>query len=90
MACLATSLHFVSGWLLIILQSSSGTASVLLSRARKGCFVYFMDKETEKFFRSRTASNPSFIEIACLSAVLWVVLLSRVAKIFGLPLLGVP
>jgi Uncharacterized conserved protein (DUF2075) len=63
---------------------------VLLSRAMKGCFVYFMDKETEKFFRSRTDSNPSFIEIACLSAVLWVVLLSRIAKIFGLPLLGVP
>jgi hypothetical protein len=30
---------------------------VLLSRARKGCFVYFMDKETEKFFRSRTLKS---------------------------------
>ena len=27
---------------------------VLLSRAMKGCYVYFMDKETENFFRSRT------------------------------------
>ena len=26
----------------------------LLSRAMKGCYVYFMDKETENFFRSRT------------------------------------
>ncbi len=26
---------------------------VLLSRAMKGCYVYFLDKETEKFFRSR-------------------------------------
>ena len=26
---------------------------VLLSRAMKGCFVYFVDKETEKFVRSR-------------------------------------
>ena len=26
---------------------------VLLSRALKGCYVYFVDKETEKFVRSR-------------------------------------
>jgi uncharacterized protein len=26
---------------------------VLLSRAMKGCYVYFMDKETETFVRSR-------------------------------------
>ena len=26
---------------------------VLLSRGMRGCYVYFMDKETEKFFRSR-------------------------------------
>ncbi|MFA6004890.1 MAG: DUF2075 domain-containing protein [Patescibacteria group bacterium] len=29
------------------------TYRVLLSRALKGCYVYFVDKETEKFFRSR-------------------------------------
>jgi len=29
------------------------TYRVLLSRALKGCYVYFCDKETEKFFRSR-------------------------------------
>ena len=29
------------------------TYRVLLSRAMKGCYVYFEDKETEKFFRSR-------------------------------------
>lgn len=29
------------------------TYRVLLSRALKGCYVYFVDKETEKFVRSR-------------------------------------
>lgn len=29
------------------------TYRVLLTRGMKGCYVYFMDKETEKFFRSR-------------------------------------
>ena len=32
---------------------------VLLSRALKGCYVYFLDKETEQFFRTRVALNPS-------------------------------
>jgi DUF2075 family protein len=26
---------------------------VLLTRGMKGCYVYFMDKDTERFFRSR-------------------------------------
>jgi uncharacterized protein len=30
------------------------TYRVLLTRGMKGCFVYFMDKETEQLFRSRT------------------------------------
>ncbi len=30
------------------------TYRVLLSRGMKGCYVHFMDKETERFFRSRT------------------------------------
>ena len=30
------------------------TYRVLLTRGMKGCFVYFLDKETEQFFRSRT------------------------------------
>lgn len=30
------------------------TYRVLLSRGMKGCYVYFVDKETEKFVRSRT------------------------------------
>jgi hypothetical protein len=30
------------------------TYRVLLTRGMKGCYVYFMDRETEKFFRSRT------------------------------------
>jgi DUF2075 family protein len=29
------------------------TYRVLLSRGMKGCYVHFMDKETERFFRSR-------------------------------------
>ena len=29
------------------------TYRVLLSRGMRGCYVYFMDKETENFFRSR-------------------------------------
>jgi DUF2075 family protein len=29
------------------------TYRVLLSRGMKGCYIYFMDKETEKFFRTR-------------------------------------
>lgn len=35
------------------------TYRVLLSRALKGCYVYFMDKETEQFFRTRIAQGPS-------------------------------
>jgi uncharacterized protein len=30
---------------------------VLLSRGMKGCYVYFMDKDTENFFRSRTEED---------------------------------
>jgi hypothetical protein len=29
---------------------------VLLTRGMKGCYVYFIDKDTEEFFRSRTAN----------------------------------
>lgn len=29
------------------------TYRVLLSRGLKGCYVYFMDKDTERFFKSR-------------------------------------
>ncbi len=35
------------------LQLVKNTYRILLSRGMKGCYVYFMDKETEKFFRSR-------------------------------------
>lgn len=34
------------------------TYRVLLSRGIKGCYVYFMDKETERFIRSRTENLP--------------------------------
>ena len=35
------------------------TYRVLLSRGMKGCYVHFMDKETEHFFRSRMESDKS-------------------------------
>lgn len=35
------------------LQLVKNTYRVLLSRGMKGCYVYFMDKETERFFRTR-------------------------------------
>ncbi len=37
------------------------TYRVLLSRGMKGCYVHFMDKETEHFFRSRMESEKSAI-----------------------------
>lgn len=33
------------------------TYRVLLSRGLKGCYVYFMDKDTERFFKSRIATE---------------------------------
>jgi uncharacterized protein len=33
------------------------TYKVLMTRGMKGCYVYFVDKETEKFFRSRIEKN---------------------------------
>jgi DUF2075 family protein len=33
------------------------TYRVLLSRGIKGCYVYFMDKDTERFFKSRIEKN---------------------------------
>jgi DUF2075 family protein len=34
------------------------TYRVLLSRGMKGCYVYFMDKDTERFFKSRLEGCP--------------------------------
>ena len=39
------------------LQLVKNTYRVLLTRGMKGCYVYFMDKDTEKFFRSRIENN---------------------------------
>ena len=36
------------------------TYRVLLSRGMKGCYVHFMNKETEKFFKSRIEGSPVF------------------------------
>lgn len=37
------------------------TYRVLLSRGMKGCYVYFMDKDTERFFKSRIEKRPRVI-----------------------------
>ena len=39
-------------------KSVKNTYRVLLTRGMKGCYVYFMDKDTENFFRSRLESSP--------------------------------
>ena len=36
------------------------TYRVLLSRGMKGCYVHFMNKETERFFKSRIEGLPVF------------------------------
>jgi DUF2075 family protein len=40
------------------LKLVKNTYRVLLTRGMKGCYVYFMDKDTEHFFRSRTEDLP--------------------------------
>ena len=35
------------------LELTKNTYRVLLSRGLKGCYVYFIDKNTERFFKSR-------------------------------------
>jgi hypothetical protein len=36
------------------LELIKNTYRVLLTRGQKGCYVYFMDKDSENYFRSRT------------------------------------
>ena len=38
------------------------TYRVLLSRGLKGCYVYFVDKETERFFKSRMDASVPWAE----------------------------
>ena len=38
------------------------TYRVLLSRGMKGCYVYFMDKDTERFFKSRMEARKGAVE----------------------------
>jgi DUF2075 family protein len=35
------------------------TYRVLLTRGQKGCYVCFLDKDTESYFRSRIRRSPS-------------------------------
>jgi DUF2075 family protein len=39
------------------LELVKNTYRVLLSRGIKGCYVYFMDRDTERFVRSRMANT---------------------------------
>lgn len=43
---------------------AKNTYRVLLSRGMKGCYVHFMDKDTERFFRSRMEVAPGSAEVA--------------------------
>jgi SOS-response transcriptional repressor LexA len=45
------------------LELVKNTYRVLFSRAMKGCYVYFVDKETENFFRSRIESGAIVDEV---------------------------
>ncbi len=40
-----------------LLQYLKNTYRVLLSRGMKGCYVYFVDKETERFFQEKVLKN---------------------------------
>jgi len=40
-------------------QMVKNTYRVLLTRGMKGCYVHFMDKNTENYFRSRTEDTRS-------------------------------
>jgi hypothetical protein len=46
------------------LELVKNTYRVLFSRAMKGCYVYFVDKETENFFRSRIECGVTVGEVA--------------------------
>lgn len=39
------------------LQMIKNVYRVLLSRGIKGCYVYFYDKDTERFFKTRIIKN---------------------------------
>lgn len=41
----------------IVRSIIKNTYRTLMTRGMKGCYVYFIDKETEDFFRSRLADN---------------------------------
>ncbi|HUR62019.1 MAG TPA: DUF2075 domain-containing protein [Candidatus Thermoplasmatota archaeon] len=44
------------------LTNVKNTYRVLMTRGLKGCYVHFMDKDTEKFVRSRMAAGRSFLD----------------------------
>jgi hypothetical protein len=50
------------------LELVKNTYRVLLSRAHKGCFVCFLDKDTERFFRSRMESAAPCVRSALAEA----------------------
>jgi len=60
------------------------TYRTLMTRGMKGCYVYFVDKETEKFFKSRIEDTSSFIK----SVVMQKILSPYVKEMVGVPLVG--
>src|ERR1035437_156294 len=58
------------------------TYRTLMTRGMKGCYVYFVDKETERFFKSRieTGENYSKFVAPVLSPITW--------KMLRVPLVG--
>jgi len=59
------------------------TYRVLLTRGMKGCYVYFADKETEKFFKSRIEGTPSVSK-----SIIQKIVSPYAKEMVGVPLVG--
>ncbi|EKD24473.1 MAG: hypothetical protein ACD_81C00007G0005 [uncultured bacterium] len=59
------------------------TYRTLMTRGMKGCYVYFTDKETEKFFRDRIGNISSSKKVTLES-----ILSPRVEEMISIPLVG--
>jgi hypothetical protein len=59
------------------------TYRTLMTRGMKGCYVYFTDKETEKFFKSRIRNIPSDIK-----TVVQKIISPYTKEMIGIPLVG--
>ena len=50
-----------------------------MTRGLKGCYVYFVDKETEEFFRSRIQTDPALTK----ESLYFMRYLTRLRKVYG-------